>query len=105
MGTDAIMAFSFFLGIGSVAWAAAFAWSKWLAHRYDEQKPITPTLASDTPRIERLEQAVETLAVELERIGEAQRYTVKLLEARLPQGLAAGGSSDPKDAGRVVTPH
>ncbi len=33
-------------------------------------------------RLERIEQAVETVALEVERISEAQRYTTKLLSAK-----------------------
>jgi hypothetical protein len=51
-----------------------------------------------------LETAVEALAIELERIGEAQRYTLKLLEERLPQTLGPGQSQSPH-GGRIVTPH
>ena len=33
-------------------------------------------------RLERIEQAVETIAVEIERMGEGQRFVTKLLAAR-----------------------
>jgi len=61
--------------------------------------------AVDADRIARLEQAIETFAVELERIGEGQRYAAKILDERLPQRLPAGRSADAKESGRVVTPH
>ena len=34
------------------------------------------------PRLERMEQAIEAIAVEIERISEAQRFTTKLLSDR-----------------------
>jgi hypothetical protein len=38
MSTDAIEALSFFFGVAITASAAAYAWGKWLRHRYDELK-------------------------------------------------------------------
>jgi hypothetical protein len=102
MNPDAIEALSVFGGGALIAWAAAFAWAKWLKHRYDEYRVNAPASSIEAERITRIEQAVETLAVELERIGEGQRYTVKLLEDRLPQRLQTGRSGEP---GRIVTPH
>ena len=102
MSTDAIEALSVFGGGALIAWAAAFAWAKWLKHRHDEYRVNAPASPLDAERITRMEQAVETLAVELERLGEGQRYAVKLLEERLPQRLPAARPSEP---GRIVTPH
>src|SRR5438105_3174778 len=39
-------------------------------------------------RLDRIEQAIETMAVEVERVSEAQRYSARLLTERLPDGLA-----------------
>jgi len=38
--------------------------------------------AANDPRLERMEQAIEAIAVEIERISEAQRFTTKLLSER-----------------------
>jgi len=102
MNQDAVEALSVFGGGALIAWAAAFAWAKWLKHRYDEYRLNAPPSPVDAERITRLEQAVEALAVELERVGEGQRYAVKLLEERLPQRLQSGRTNEP---GRIVTPH
>jgi hypothetical protein len=40
-------------------------------------------------RLERVEQAIEAVAVEIERIGESQRFLTKVLTESRP-GLAAG---------------
>ena len=43
----------------------------------------TPTLQrADDPRMERLEQAVDSIAVEVERISESQRFISKLMDER-----------------------
>jgi len=101
MSTDAIEALSVFGGGAIIACAAAFAWAKWLKHRYDELK-VERATAADAARLARLETAIEALAVELERIGETQRYTLKVLDEHLPRALPSGQiDKEP----RVITPH
>lgn len=51
-------------------------------------------------RLARVEQAVEAVAVEIERIGESQRFLTKVLTDTRP-GLAAGSSEPPN--GRVAS--
>ena len=41
----------------------------------------------DDSRFARLEQAVDSIAVEVERIAEAQRFSAKLMSERLPNRL------------------
>ncbi len=48
-------------------------------------------------RFERMEQAIDAIAVEVERISEAQRFTTKLLAER---GVPALGTGTPGDAER-----
>jgi|SRR5690242_7591858 hypothetical protein len=102
MSSDAIEAIAFFFGLSATAWAAAYAWAKWLKHRFDEERALP---SADVGRLARLESAVEALSVELERLGEAQRYAVKLLDERLPRAVSAGRSGQPAEGGRIVTPY
>lgn len=53
-----------------------------------------------SPRLERIEQAIESIAVEVERIGESQRFSTKLLSERQPVPLA-----QPRREPGTVTPH
>jgi hypothetical protein len=48
--------------------------------RDDSRDPITPP--DVTARLERMEQAIDSIAVEIERISEGQRFTTKLLAER-----------------------
>jgi hypothetical protein len=48
---------------------------------------------ADDSRLMRLEQAVDAIAIEVERIGEAQRYTNKLMNERAAERLPAGEKS------------
>ncbi len=47
-----------------------------------------------TARFERMEQAIDAIAVEVERISEAQRFTTKLLAERGSAALSAASPSD-----------
>lgn len=48
-----------------------------------------PPLARETEaRLERIEQAVDAMAIEIERMSEGQRFTTKLLADRLGEGAA-----------------
>jgi hypothetical protein len=44
----------------------------------------------DDSRFTRLEEAVDSIALEVERIAEAQRFTAKLMSERLPNRLPDG---------------
>lgn len=46
------------------------------------QRLVEATAAPSDTRFERLEQAVDAIAVEMERIGEGQRFVTKLLAER-----------------------
>lgn len=56
-----------------------------------------------SPQINRLEQAVEAIAIEVERIGEAQRFSAKLLAER-PVKAQADRPAPPRSRRPVITP-
>ena len=70
-------------------------------------RPKKKAVAADDARLQRLELAVETIAVEVERISEAQRFTVALLSERLPgrEGRERIGELGAGGAKRTNTPH
>jgi hypothetical protein len=57
----------------------------------------------DDERMTRLEQAVESIALEVERISEGQRFTTKLLADRAQADLLRAVSS--AEPNRHTTPH
>ena len=67
----------------------------WVRVRGLRQTASAATPAIDK-RLERMEQAIESVAVEVERISEAQRFTAKLLADR--------AASAPQQPERVITP-
>ena len=62
-----------------VAWARAFG--RRATARAGMAAGVSPDLGL---RLERIEQSVDAMAVELERVSEAQRYSARLLTERLP---------------------
>jgi hypothetical protein len=48
---------------------------------------VTPEIAQ---QLQRIEQAVDTMAIEIERISEAQRFSAKLLAERQPDDALPG---------------
>ena len=95
INSQAAMAIALFASIASVCWSAAYAWAKWLQHKGAREIP------GITERLEQIERAIDTVAVEVERLGERQRFTESLLrDANSPKG-----SARPLDAHRVNTPH
>lgn len=66
---------------------------------YINKKPAQPALLSDlAERLGRIEQTGETTTLEVERVSEAQRFTVRALAERAPGALPAASS------GRDETP-
>lgn len=67
---------------------------------------VEPVTGVDDGRFARLEQAVEAIAVEVERVAEAQRFTTQLLSDRALRLPAERGEPDPtRKPGWAITPH
>jgi hypothetical protein len=62
--------------------------AKAYARRMDNMR-TTPAVPPDVAaRLERMEQSLDAIAVEVERISEGQRFTTKLLAERVPPPLS-----------------
>ena len=69
------------MGITAIGYPIARA----IARKMDREA-LPPNIPLElTGRLERMEQAIDSIAVEVERISEGQRFTTKLLSER-PQG-------------------
>jgi hypothetical protein len=66
--------------------------------------PRTAVDLENSPRLQRMEQAIESIALEVERIGEAQRFTTKLFAERQPDAAARLAALPRKEPG-TITPH
>jgi hypothetical protein len=83
-----------------VAIAAVFAVTGWMLRTYlthrERMKELSMAklgLGASEQRLARVEHAVESIAVEVERIGEGQRYVTTLLDARAHFALATAGEA------------
>jgi hypothetical protein len=78
--TAALVAVSLFGALASLAFAINAIARAWVARGRDEARLMneTSTPLADA-RLARLERAVESIALEVERISESQRFTAKLL--------------------------
>jgi hypothetical protein len=104
LNSDAPMAVAFFASAASIIWAVAFAWTRWLVR--PQQEPLIAGKDQQyrlEQRLASIEHAVQTIAVEVERLAEGQRLTARLLADRLPQGASAPRLVP--EHRRVDTPH
>jgi hypothetical protein len=82
--TAAIVAVSLFGALASLAVSIKAITRAWVERGRDEIALANQTTAPlADARLARLEQAVNTIAIEVERMSEAQRYTTKLLNERV----------------------
>lgn len=77
-----------------------------IARSIERRSHLPPAIPPDlTSRLDRMEQAIDAIAVEVERISEGQRFTTRLLsdrgDARLGSGNAAAQPLAQGDAQRA----
>ncbi len=95
---------AFLASMAWMAWAAAYAYSRWLVR--PRREPEVDALARAhrlEERLESIEHTMQAMAIEIERLGEGQRFTTKLLSERAAQSLIAPPERD--GYRRVDTPH
>ncbi|MGH7602445.1 MAG: hypothetical protein ACRENK_00450 [Gemmatimonadaceae bacterium] len=97
LGSGQVVAISV-VGIIFVLAPLAFGVMKSLLRRASRPGLPPAALTETAQRLERLESAVDTIAVEIERISEGQRFVTKLLSEGQAPSLGAGQRS--KDAVR-----
>jgi len=90
--------------LGVVAFGTTLKFVLRLIELRHERLTRTPpaALADFASRLDRIENAVETTALEVERIAEANRFMAKLLAER---SAAPGAVPSPAKSERVITPH
>jgi hypothetical protein len=61
-----------------------------MRRKRERKQTVTPLPTSADPRIDRMEQAIDTIAVEIERVSENQRFMTRLItETQLAGSIAA----------------
>jgi hypothetical protein len=85
----------------AIAFAFARAWRYERRLKRDDERADDQLSSSTSERLARIEQTLEAVALEVERIGEMERFATKLLNARQSE-IDARVPSTPQ---RVITPH
>ena len=70
---------------GAVVSTIIWTVGKGMAKRRDSGALGTGSTAQLDERLARIEQAIDAMAVEMERVSEGQRFTTKLLSDRAPE--------------------
>jgi hypothetical protein len=82
---------SFFITIAVIALGIPLM--RAFTRRFVDRPPVAPPLSANVEnRLERIEQAVEAVAIEVERISENQRYLTKIMAE--PRALPANAKRD-----------
>ena len=70
-------------------------WGRGHLHKIQEGTKTPPAISAEVLlRLERMEQGIDSIALEVERISEGQRFTTKLLSERgAPAALPSRGGS------------
>jgi hypothetical protein len=90
-GPEILVPLGFFAMVTTIVVGLPFV--RALARRMDQQV-AGPRAPSDvTARLERMEQAIDSIAIEVERISEGQRFTTKLLADRATADATPARSS------------
>jgi hypothetical protein len=64
------------------------------------RRPAAPELLDVRDRLGRIEQAIDAMALEVERASEANRYAARLLAERIPDPTRL-----PRSGAQIITPH
>jgi hypothetical protein len=72
----------------------ALAAARMMFKRASQPKP-SPQLLEGTARLERIEQAVDALSIEIERISEGQRFVTQLMSSKAPAPALVEGTELP----------
>ena len=78
---EVMIALGAFTAVGVSIKIVASSVLKWQENKLKYQHPAAFDLGADA-RLERMEQAVDAIAIEIERISEGQRFTTRLLSQK-----------------------
>ena len=70
-----------------------------------EPKAPQARLEAIDARLSRMEERIETIAIEMERVAEGQRFTAKLLADRASAAAQPLARPAPQSESRITTPH
>ena len=86
MDEDIVVPIAFF--ISAIVISLGFPIVRAMIRRWDRQSLQPPTPADTSARLERIEQAIEAMSIEIERVAEGQRFVTRLMPERSPERVA-----------------
>jgi hypothetical protein len=78
----------FVVAISVLSIVTHYVKARYLKEKRKSELPAS-SMSVDDSRFERLERAVDAIALEVERMTEAQRFTAKLMTERAPERIAS----------------
>jgi len=96
------MAVSFFVMVAVIVIGLPIA--RAIARRMDRRSQAPPPMPDVAPRLDRIEQAIEAVAIEVERISEGQRFTTRLMNEMRSLPSSAPAEAWPAGAARQAEP-
>jgi hypothetical protein len=69
-----------------------------MIRRWDRATTIPAAQPDTTARLERIEQAIDAMSIEVERIAEGQRFVTRLMTDRAPERVALPLHGDDRNA-------
>ncbi|MCX5759914.1 MAG: hypothetical protein NTW72_00150 [Gemmatimonadetes bacterium] len=92
IGPDVVVPIAFFVTVIALVLGVPLVRAK---IRREERSALTPPDAMTAERLARIEAAVESIAIEVERISEGQRFTTRLLSDRTAEPVPVSRAAEP----------
>ena len=83
MDEDIVVPIAFFITV--IVCVIAIPLVRAIVRRWDRQNALPSSAPDTTARLERIEQAVDAMSLEVERIAEGQRFVTRLMSDRTPE--------------------
>jgi hypothetical protein len=83
---DIVVPIAFF--VTTIVLAIGIPLVRGLVRRWDRKNTLPATSPDTAARLERIEQAIDAMSIEVERIAEGQRFVTRLMTDRSPERVA-----------------
>lgn len=96
MDEDIVVPIAFFFSV--IVMSIGIPLVRALVRRWDRQSSQPPIPPDTSARLERIEQAIEAMSIEVERIAEGQRFVTRLMTDGSPERVALPQRSGSRDS-------
>ena len=95
MDEDIVVPIAFFMMV--IVLAIGIPLVRGLVRRWD-RKGLQPPMSDTSARLERIEQAIEAMSIEVERVAEGQRFVTRLMTDGSPERVTLPQRSGGRDS-------